>query len=78
MDTLNSNIPVPKPFLFSVISSSQGGTHQMSDNICDYDKNEGLMKSRDCLHFFFLFCHGTYQKIYIHVHIPPEQYISSF
>ncbi len=47
MDDLNSNIPVPEPLLLLVISSCQGGTHQMSDNICDYDKNEILMKSRD-------------------------------
>jgi hypothetical protein len=45
MDALNSNIPVPEPLLLSVISSCQGGTHQTSDNIGDYDKNEVLMKS---------------------------------
>ena len=47
MDVLNSNTPVPEPLLLSVISSCQGGTHQMSDNICVHDKNEVLMKSRD-------------------------------
>jgi hypothetical protein len=47
IDALNSNIPVPEPLLFSVISSCQGGTHEMSDNIGVYGKDAALLKSRD-------------------------------
>jgi hypothetical protein len=47
MDALNSNITVPEQLHFSVISSWQGGTDQMLDDMCVYDKNESLMKSRD-------------------------------
>jgi hypothetical protein len=43
-ETFNSNIPVPEPLLLSVISSCQGGTHQMWDNMCDYGKNSPLLK----------------------------------
>jgi hypothetical protein len=46
MDTLDSNVPVPEPLLISVISSCQEGTHQMSDNICVYDKNVSLLENR--------------------------------
>jgi hypothetical protein len=45
IDALHRNITVPESLLLSVISSCQGGTHQMLDDMCVDGQSAALLQS---------------------------------